>query len=202
MSTQQNVPTVSSSTYGGVKAWLYNNYVDVENAAAAKAATTSNDAPPALLSRAQFDRIHLKPMIAGFAQTSLPRHLEEPFLAASETEVQSGVILLSPIKNNHPTTEIFDPMGSVQYARSECSSDDYYMIDSGAELGWYARVRGLSFCSAYEETRFENAALENAALEGYNADVEDNSDTLTEDSRERQHGLTPTPTSRTTKRIS
>jgi hypothetical protein len=185
MSTQQNVPTVSSSTYGGVKAWLYNNYVDVENAAAAKAATTSNDAPPALLSRAQFDRIYLKPMIAGFAQTSLPRHLEEPFLAASETEVQSGVILLSQIKTNHPPTEILEPMGSVQYARSECSSDDYYMIDSGAELGWYARVRGLS-----------------SALEGYNADVEDNADTLTEDSRERQHGLTPTPTSRTTKRIS
>jgi hypothetical protein len=136
-------------------------------------------------------------MIAGFAQTSLPRHLEELVLAASETEVQSGVILLSQIKTNHPPTEILEPMGSVQYARSECSSDDYYMIDSGAELGWYARVRGLSFCSAYEETR-----LESAALEGYNADVEDNADTLTEDSRERQHGLTPTPTSRTTKRIS
>jgi hypothetical protein len=177
MPTQQDIPTVSSSSYGGVKAWLYNNYVDVENAAAA---TTSNDAPPALLSRAQFDRIHLKPMIAGFAQASLPRQLKEPSLA-SESEVQSGVILLSPIKNNCPPSEILDPMGSVQYAHSECSSDDYYMIDSGAELGCYARVRGLSFCSAYEEAR-----LESAALEGYNADVEDNADSLAEDSKEEQ----------------
>ena len=237
MSTQQDIPTVSSSSYGGVKAWLYNNYVDVENAAAA-ADATSNDAPPALLSRAQFDRIHLKPMIAGFAQASLPRQLKEPRSIAgvvtpeaaaysilgmgaradvnerltarlledegvdcsgntkrrgiraisveipslaSESEVQSGVDLLSPIQDNYPPSEILDPMGSVQYAHSECSSDDYYMIDSGAELGCYALVHGLSFCSAYEEAR-----LENAALEGYNADVEDNADSLAGESKEEQ----------------
>jgi len=56
----------------------------------------------------------------------------------------------------------------MQDAQSEPSSDDYSMFDPEAEI-WYARVRGLSFSSAYEEAR-----LENAALEGYNADSEDN----------------------------
>ena len=63
------------------------------------------------------------------------------------------------------------------HARSEPSSDNASMLDETAPR--YTRARGLSFCSAYQEARRENAALE-----GYNADVESNADTLT-DSEER-----------------
>lgn len=171
MSTQQDAPAVSSSSYRRVKSWLYNNYVHDMNAAAA---TTSGDPPP-LLSRAKFDRIHLAPMIAGFASAAAiprPPKVRSP---SSESEAPSGVIRLSQHddRDGDIPDEIFNPERSLQFAYSECSSDDYYMVDSGAELGWYARVRGSSFCTAYEE-----ACLENAALEGYNADVEDNADSL------------------------
>jgi hypothetical protein len=170
MSTQQNVPTISSSSDGGVKAWLYDNYVHGMNAAA----TTSGDRLP-LLSRPKFDRIHLAPMIAGFASAAAiprPPKVRSP---SSESEAPSGAIRLSQHNDydNDLPVESFNPEGSMRYAHSECSSDDYYMIDSGAELGWYARVRDSSFCTAYEEAR-----LENAALEGYNADVEGNADSL------------------------
>jgi hypothetical protein len=171
MSTQQDAPAVSSSSYRGVKSWLYNNYVHDMNAAAA----TTSGYPPPLLSRAKFDRIHLAPMIAGFASAAAiprPPKVRSP---SSESEAPSGAIRLSQHNDSDGDIpdEVFNPKGSLQFAYSECSSDDYYMIDSGAELGWYARVRGSSFCTAYEETR-----LENAALEGYNADVEDNADSL------------------------
>jgi hypothetical protein len=151
---------------------MYNNYVHDMNAAAAT--TTSGDPPP-LLSRAKFDRIHLAPMIAGFASAAAiprPPKVRSP---SSESEAPSGAIRLSQHNDydNDLPVESFDPEGSMRYVHSECSSDDYYMIDSGAELGWYARVRGSSFCTAYEDAR-----LENAALEGYNADVEDNADSL------------------------
>jgi hypothetical protein len=150
---------------------MYNNYVHDMNAAAA---TTSGDPPP-LLSRAKFDRIHLAPMIAGFASAAAiprPPKVRSP---SSESEAPSGAIRLSQHNDydNDLPVESFDPEGSMRYVHSECSSDDYYMIDSGTELGWYARVRGSSFCTAYEDAR-----LENAALEGYNADVEDNADSL------------------------
>ena len=168
MSTQQDAPAVSSSSYGGVRSWLYNNYVHDMNAAAA---TTSGDPPP-LLSRAKFDRIHLAPMVAGFPLAAVPSppKVHSP---SSEFEAQSGVIRLPQHDDNDLPDEIFHPEGSLRHAHSECSSDDYYMIDSGTELGWYARVRGSSFCTAYEGAR-----LENAELEGYNADVEDNADSL------------------------
>lgn len=171
MSTQQNVPTISSSSDGGVKAWLYNNYVHDMNAAAA---ITSGDPLP-LLSRPKFDRIHLAPMIAGFASAAAIPRPPKVHSPSSESEAPSGAICLSQHNDSDGDIpdEIFNPEGSLQFAYSERSSDDYYMIDSGAELGWYARVRGSSFCTACEETR-----LENAALEGYNADVEDNADSL------------------------
>jgi hypothetical protein len=163
MSTQQSILTVSSSSHGGVKAWLYNNYVHDKNAAA-----TGNDIPPSLLSLAQFDRTHLAPMVAGFTLASVPRQLKEPSLS-TESEAQSGAILPPQTNATNLSDEISGPEGSMQHAHSESSSDDYSMFDPETEEVWYIRVRGLSFSSAYEETR-----LENSALEGYNADVEDN----------------------------
>jgi hypothetical protein len=174
MATQQNIPTVSSSDYGRVKAWLYNNYVHDESAAAA---TTTNDDLPSLLSRPQFDRIHLSPMIAGFTLAPAPGQLKEDSSHSSESEDQSAAL---PPQNtvSESSDEISGSEGSVQHAQPEPCSNDSSMFDPETAPR-YTRARGLSFCSAYQEARRENAALE-----GYNADVESNADTLT-DSEER-----------------
>jgi hypothetical protein len=171
MSTQDNDATISSSGYGGVKAWLYNNYVHDKNAAAAASA---HDAPPALLSRTQFDRIHLAPMEAGLALASVPRQLKlQVSLQSESSDEQSAAALQPPTNANNFSNEIPGAEGSIQYARFESSKDDYSIFNP--EAGWYTRVRGLSFSSAYEEAR-----LENLELEGYNADVEDNDLTSSE----------------------
>ena len=159
MATQQNIPNVSSSDYGRVKAWLYNNYVHDENAAAA---TTANERLPSLLSRAQFDRVHLKPMIAGFTLAPAPGQLKEDSSHSSESEDQSAALPPQSTVSESPD-EISGSEGSMLQARSEPSSDNASMLDETAPR--YTRARGLSFCSAYQEARRENAALE-----GYNAD--------------------------------
>jgi hypothetical protein len=163
MSTQQNNPTVSSRSYGGVKAWLYNNYVHDRNTTA-----TVNDVPPAILSRTQFDQTHLAPMPANFTLASVPRQLKEPSLS-TESETKSDSIIPPQTTAVEFSDEISGPEGSIRRANSASSSDDYSIFDPETEEVWYTRVRGLSFSSAYEETR-----LQNAALEGYNADIEDN----------------------------
>jgi hypothetical protein len=173
MATQQNIPSVSSSDYGRVKAWLYNNYVHDENAAAA---TTANEHLPSLLSRAQFDRVHLKPMIAGFTLAPAPGQLKEDSSHSSESEDQSAALPPQSTVSESPD-EISGSEGSMLHARSEPSSDNASMLDETTPR--YTRARGLSSCSAHQEARRENAALE-----GYNADVESNADTLT-DSEER-----------------
>ena len=115
-------------------------------------------------------------MIAGFTLAPAPGQLKEDSSHSSESEDQSAALPPQSTVSESPD-EISGSEGSMLQARSEPSSDNASMLDETAPR--YTRARGLSFCSAYQEARRENAALE-----GYNADVESNADTLT-DSEER-----------------
>lgn len=161
MATQSTLPGVESNDHGIVKAWLYNNYVYDQ-----KFAAEDSNPVPTYFSRAQFDRIYLRPMLIHFALASIPTVLMEAFGRGFESEETTSI---PPPRDdpNDPDGTLSAPVGSMQYAQSEQTSDGDPMENPNND--WYTRLRGLSFSSNYEA-----ALLEHAEAQGYNADVEDN----------------------------
>ena len=70
-----------------VKTWLYNKYIYDSNVA-----TDAVNPVPSCASKAQFDRIHLKPMLADLALASISTQLKEPASDSSDSEELHAVL--------------------------------------------------------------------------------------------------------------